>query len=208
MSELALQKLNELREVAPTEVEELIDGLATLLVLRQDMSNPMLGAKVTVWLRPPHTPAKAPVGEVPEGLSDWQVPFTSDDPERWEEWSFDWIDGGPPDEPPGEVAKVYLKDDRGDPDLVPHQAIVFEGNVAGDAPDGPLWDPNVQAYTTADDYPLGTVNCIIACHYRREDELFPRGFTDEYPSNVKVYTSITPADGDLGPHEYTPGWPD
>lgn len=52
---LALQKVNELRQTLPddSELAEMVDTFATLLVLRQDVTNPMLGAKVTLYQKPP-----------------------------------------------------------------------------------------------------------------------------------------------------------
>jgi len=206
--ELALQKLNELREVAPDETAELLDGLATLFVLRQDMTNPMLGAKVTLYLRPATTrfyvrPEDAP----PEDERGWQYPYetTLESPDD-EHFDWRWNDDPGEDEYPLEAVVYHCKDDGEAPDLVEWEAIVFEGNVAGDAPDGPLWDPNRQEYTRAEDYPLGTVNVIVGRVYNKEAPDGLIQFSESYPSDVEVYTSITPADGDPGPHEYTPGW--
>jgi hypothetical protein len=91
-------------------------------------------------------------------------------------------------------AKVTLYEDE----LVEREAIVIEGNVAHNAPDGQLWDPNTQEYAAADDYPLGTVNLVVNDSH---DE-----FSDSYCTDVDVYTSITPANGEPSPYTYTPGW--
>lgn len=203
--ELALQKLNELREVAPDETEELLDGLATLFVLRQDMSNPMLGAKVTLYLHPATEREIVPLEDAPDGWEgDWQYPYSTD-METAAGYDFGWADDEP-DELPEEVVIHRRKVNPDDPDLMECEAIVFEGNVAGDAPDGPLWDPNRQEYTRAEDYPLGTVNVIVGKAHNGEAPEDLIQFSEEYPSDVEVYTSITPANGDPGPHEYTPGW--
>lgn len=212
MSELALQKLNELREVAPEEVTDLIDGLATLLVLRQDMTNPMLGAKVTLWLRPPTRRLYQRMEDTPEGWEDaenWQYRFsrTLESPDD-EHFPWRWDDPPDEDEYPVEAVAYDHKKNGDDPDLVGHEAIVIEGNVGESAPDGPLWDPNEGEYRTRRDYPLGTINCVVAIHHsstaEAPDDLL--SFSEDYPSDVEVYTSITPADGDPRPHEYTPGW--
>jgi hypothetical protein len=50
--EMALQKLNELREVVDGDVAEMVDTLATIVILKQEVSNPMYGAKVTFYELP------------------------------------------------------------------------------------------------------------------------------------------------------------
>lgn len=54
-NEMVLQKLNELREVVDGNVADMVDTMATLVILRQDISNPMFGAQVTVYEKPEGT---------------------------------------------------------------------------------------------------------------------------------------------------------
>jgi len=190
-SELALQRLSEAREVLDGDTKQMVDALARVVMLQQDIRSPMLGAKVTLWLRPPH-----------RDYADAEIVDSSEapDPES-EEWNWQW--------------SVIIKDKREpeyrfqpkknpeDPDLVPHKAIVVEGNIPESAPEGQLWDPNKQEYKTADEYPMGTVNCVVAQDFHGNDLL---DFEDDYATDVEVYTSITPANGDPVAHEYTPGW--
>lgn len=53
-TDLALQKLDELRQLLDddTDTAELVDTLATLLILKQDVTDPMFGAKVTLYQKP------------------------------------------------------------------------------------------------------------------------------------------------------------
>lgn len=201
-TEQALQKLGELREITDGDINEMVDALARIVMLQQDIRNPMLGAKVTVYLRPPTVQKMMPVSEMddPE-RRDWQYPFRTDD---WDDWEMEWVNGEP-DEEPDEVTKVREKVNPDDPDVVAHKAIVIEGNITDNAPDGQLWDPNKGEYMTRDEYPLGTVNVVIA-YDKYEDELID--FEHDYPTDVKPYTSIVPAGDEPSAHEYTPGWPD
>lgn len=189
-TELALQKVEELRQVVEgDETAELVDTLATLLMLRQDVSNPMLGAKVTL-----HLP--------PEG--EW-VDIDKDEYDELPDWRGKFIHEAHVDEGRSQYRKLIPEEGQEITEYgtVPHQAIVFEGNVGESAPEGDLWDPNEQEYRTKEDYPMGTVNVIVAQHYA-SDELIT--FTDDYPTDVEVFTSITPAKGEPNTHQYTPGW--
>lgn len=192
-SELALQRLSEAREVLDGETAEMVDALARVIMLQQDIRSPMLGAKVTLWLRPPHT-----------SYSEAEIVDPEDAPDpQSEEWNWQWsATGNGEDEEP--TYRFRAKDNPEDPDLVPHKALVIEGNVGESAPEGELWDPNDGEYRTADEYPLGTINCVVAQDYHG-DELID--FEDDYPTDVEVHTSITPADGEPSNHQYTPGWP-
>lgn len=196
--EMAMAKLNELREVAPEEVEDVIDGLATLLVLRQDVSNPMFGAKVTLHLRPETERHRCPADDIPEDIDNWQIGPRSDDPENWRDWDYPWLDGEPDEEPEG-VAIVKVKSDPEAPDIVNRRALVFDPTIAEADGDVAYWDPNREEYTTPDEYPLGTVNVVVAGEPDRE-------FERDYTSDVEVHTSVVPADGEPTAHTYTPGW--
>jgi hypothetical protein len=184
--ELALQKLNEVREVVDGETAELVDALAKMVMLQRDLSHPMLGAKVTLHQRPP-TEESTKIDEelVPDDWEDdWQYyPLYSDESE-------------------GKVG-FNPKQNEDDPEMLHHEAIVIEGNVAGDAPEGELWDPNDQEYREAHEYPFGTVNVVVAQEYNGDELL---SFTDNYATDVRVFTSITPVDGDPKGADYTPGW--
>lgn len=201
-TEMAMQKLAEARESLDGDLADMVDTLATLVALQQDISEPMLGAKVTLWDRPQNAPYMCPESEVPEGASDWQVTTTTDDKDYWSKWSFPWLNEEPEDDP-DTVVKFYKREEEDAPDLIGREAIVVEGNVSGGAPEGNLWDPNKEEYKTRDEYPMGTVNCVVS-QDRQSDEL--QSFTDMYTTDVKVYTSITPANGEPAPHTYTPGW--
>jgi len=189
--DMALQKLSEVKEVVDGETEEMVDALATIVTLQKDVSHPMLGSKVTLYLRPPtEEQYEVDPDEAPEPDSD--------------DWNWQWIKTTTGDSP-----DYYFKPKKNenDPDIVEHEAIVIEGNVAGDAPEEELWDPNKQEYKNPDEYPLGTVNVVVAQDYH-SDELI--SFSEGYCTNVEVYTSILPANNPENPsaHTYTPGWPD
>jgi len=190
-SERALQRLEEVRSLVDDNTAELVDAVAKVVMLQQDMRSPMLGAKVTLWLRPPHT-----------DYSEAEIvdPEDAPDPDS-DKWNWQWAHY----EKDGEqIYKFQAKENPDDPDLVPHKAIVIEGNISGSAPEGKLWDPNKREYKTAEDYPLGTVNCVVGQEHNGDDLV---DFEDDYPTDVAVYTSITPANGgDPAAHEYTPGW--
>lgn len=68
---MALQKLNELREVVDGDVEEMVDTMATLMILKQDMSNPMYGAKVTVHTMPDGEWVDSSADELPIDLDEY-----------------------------------------------------------------------------------------------------------------------------------------
>ena len=190
----AIEKLNELKETVDGDLEEMVDNLATLVMLRQDMSYPMLGAKITLYRRPPsvdyNDAERVPSEDAPEPESDG--------------WNWQW--SGPFEDDDGDTFyRFQPKENEDDPDLIEHEAIVIDGDVAGDAPDGLLYDPNQDEYMTAEDYPHGTVNCVVAQEYNG-DEL--KSFSNGYATDVEVFTSITPAGDDPAPNQYTPGWPD
>jgi hypothetical protein len=201
-SERALKSLEQVRSSLDGELAEMADSLAILVKLQQDIRSPMLGAKVTLYLRPDTDIYKVPSDEIPEHIEDWQVSFTSDDKEYWGSWDFEWYNGEPDNEPE-EVAKIKIKKDQDSPDLVEHKAIVIEGNVAESAPEGELWDPNEEEYRLAEDYPMGTVNCVIPKEYHSDEIL---DFEEDYASDVKVVTSVTPVKDEPEPNKYTPGW--
>lgn len=182
----ALEHLNRLREHVDGYIAEYVDALAQVVLLEKDISNPMYGAKATLYTRPPTVDRReVPAEEAPDsGSEEW----------NWQ-WSVTKSRGN--DEP---TYRFQPKVNEDAPDLVEHEAIVFEADVAGNAPDGDLWDPNEGEYKTADEYPLGTVNCIAPDSGRR--------FTDDYQYDVEVYSSIVPADDEPRPGTYTPGWPD
>lgn len=191
-SEAALQKLQELRGLVDGEMEEMVDALARVVMLQQDIRSPMLGAKVTVYTRPStEERVEVPAEEAPNPQSDefnWQ----------WMHFTRDGED----------IYKFTPKKNPDDPDLLAHKAIVFEGNVGESAPEGDLWDTNEQEYKTADEYPVGTVNCIVAQDFHSDGASSLKDFEEDYPTDVEVYTSIVPVDGEPSPGEYTPGWPD
>jgi len=181
----ALEHLNQLREHVDGDIAEYVDVIAQLVLLEQDVTHPMLGAKVTLYLRPPtEDRVEVPADEAP-------------DPQGGE-WNWQWSAIGGGDGDPRYKFRPKVNED--DPDLVEYEAIVFESDVSGNAPDGDLWDPNEGEYKQADDYPMGTVNVIIPDSGRR--------FTDGYSYDTEVRTSITPAKDGPRPHTYTPGWPD
>lgn len=194
-TELALQRLSEAREALDGDTAEMVDALARVVMLQQDIRSPMLGAKVTLYLRPPHA-----------NYSDAEIVDPSDAPSTdSDEWNWQWSVTGGGEEGEEPTYRFQPKDNPGDPDLVEHKAIVIEGNVSGSAPQGELWDPNEQEYRTADSYPMGTINCVVAQDFHGDELL---DFEDGYATDVEVYTSITPADGKPGAHQYTPGWPE
>lgn len=192
----ALEHLNRLREHVDGDVAEYVDTIAQLVLLEQDIDRPMLGAKVTLYLRPPH-----------RDYSDAEIvdPENAPDPQS-DEWNWQWSQLA---KEPDDEFRFQPKENPDDPDLVEHEAIVIEGNVAGNAPDGQLYDPNEGEYRTRDEYPLGTINCVVAQDYSSDD--VPESlitFSEGYATDVEVFTSITPAKDDPRPHTYTPGWPD
>lgn len=275
--ELALQKLNELREVVGEEGElaEMVDMLATTVMLKQDVSNPMFGAQVMFYEKPD--------GEWVDIDYDTYrelVPFDlPDDPERaWpkrtdgsidfydaEPWWLRWrrLDGDNDKRvPDGEIEHRFgrymkygekRKVERGDvpdpldpeentleedvaharemeearslgdqwfgewmiyekdvreyrftplepaDDFVSRRAIVIEPHIAEQPAGTEFWDPNRQEYTTPEEYPMGTVNVVIPDDPDKE-------FGRDYTYDMRVETSVTPADGEPGAHEYTPGW--
>lgn len=166
-SELALQRLNEVREVVDGDVAELVDTLAKVIVLQKDISNPMYGAKIT--------------------YIDTVADYHYDDDEDEAYYTLDWDDV-----------------DFFDPDGYPvsaHRAIVFDADVhnAGDG-ETKFWDPNREEYKLPSEYPMGSVNAV----YGMED----RSLADDYNSDVRVASSIVPADDPTHPqrYSYTPGW--
>lgn len=150
-TEIALQKLEEVRSVVDGELAEMVDSLAMVVRLQKDIRSPMLGAKVTLHKTP--------------------------------------------------------EDDEDSSELEQYKAIVIEGNVAESAPEGELWDPNKEEFKFAEDYPMGTVNCVVATSQGRiKDGLLD--FEEDYATDVEVFTSITPAGDEPSNYEYTPGWPE
>lgn len=182
-SERALQKLNELRSVVDGDVAEMVDTLATVIILQQDISNPMYGAKITLYLRPPTEDNKR--------VDPEDAPDPQDD-----EWSWQWRKaGGKNDEPRYWFTPKKNEDDL---DIIERKAIVFEPEVS-DAGYDEMWDPNREEYVTPNEYPMGTVNCVVPASQ-------DRSFADDYVYDVDIHTSIYPADGEPSPHSYTPGW--
>lgn len=212
-SELALQKLTEAREAVDGETAEMIDSLARVIMLQKDLRSPMIGAKVTLYTRPNTETYMAPRSEVPEFVKDtWREKFSSDDKDYWGNWEFDWWDKKYEGEEE-EVVKFEVEVNDDDPELLSHQALVIDGNIAESAPDEKLWDPDKQEYNTPEDYPSGTINCAVAYPYHGGDvhnhQVDPdkiKNFEEDYPTNVVSFTSVTPAKGDPEPHTYTPGW--
>lgn len=259
--EQALQKLNELRSLVDEDTEEMVDVLAKLMVLKQDISKPMYGAQVTLHRRPEGEwvdiekedlplPVKMQVedGESYTDYSNVENPWMwrvskrvgsnykeeylekkgrSADETWWEleKWMAytekekvprddvpEPLDPEQPLEDDLEAAEnmdgewtIYEADFREyrrrrlvEPDsLESTNAIVYEPTVASAEVDQ-YWDPHKEEYTTPDDYPMGTVNVIVA----ESGELG----TDSYVSGVEEVTSIAPADGEPGPLTYSPGW--
>lgn len=192
-TELALQKVNELREVAPEAMAEVIDGLATMLLLRQDLSNPMIGAKVTFHTNPKGDYVECSEEEYRELKEEgWPTMMHANGKS---------IQKADPDEIVTQKFVVADDEEREVTDYgtIARRAIVFEPGVA-EAPEGIYWDPNKKEYTTPDDYPLGTVNLVLPAD---EDSVFG----EDYVYDVLVETSVTPASGTPGAHTYTPGWP-
>lgn len=271
--DLALQKLNEVRDVVgdDSDVAELVDTLATLLVLKQDATNPMFGAQVTFYEQPEgewvdidwekfRDLLEAEVGEsVPTDPEDaWEL-RTGDDGFGWHgnaPWWLRWRrdTDNHKDVPEGEIrhrtqryhewtGKQELDRERvpdevleqesvglmqetanerddlaewtiygvGDEkrfkvnrlvpatDLLERRAIVVEPHIAEQPSNTEFWDPNREEYTTPDDYPMGTVNLVVPDD--KSDE-----FGQDYTYEMRVKTSVMPADGEPEPHEYTPGW--
>lgn len=82
---LALQKVNELRSVVSddSDLAEMVDTLATLLVLKQDMAEPMYGAKVTFYEKPDGERVDIDFAEYKEHVDNGDL--LPDDPEEaWE----------------------------------------------------------------------------------------------------------------------------
>lgn len=214
-TELALQRLSEAREVLDGETAELVDALARVVMIQKDIRAPMVGAKITLYTQPATDLYMCPRDEVPSEIEGtWQEPLSTDDPEYWKKWGFEWLNGEPSDEP-DEVVKVKIKKSPDDPDIVQHKALTIDGNIAESAPDTELWDPDKQEYNHPEDYPTGTVNCIVAYpqsgdspHNQHVDIDKIQDFENDYPTDVAVFTSVIPADGEPGHHTYTPGWPD
>jgi len=279
---LALQKVNELRSVVSdqSDMAEMVDTLATLLVLRQDMTNPMLGAKVTFWEKPegewvdidyetyrehhenadvlPDDPEEIysesertgrmsrddEEGLIREGEPWWlrwrridgdrnsTIPDGTHEHEftQYKQWSGqEELDGSDvPDEileadgvgekqsvaeeRAGEEWTIYRSgtgDERSTTykadrlvhcsEFVGRRAIVIEASIAEQPNDTEFWDPNRQEYTTPEDYPMGTVNVTLP-----EDPENVLG--EDYVHEMRIETSVVPADGDPGSHSYTPGW--
>lgn len=180
-NELALKKVQELRETVDGDLAELVDSLATILLLRQNIQYPMLGAKVTL-----HLPPEGEWVECSKSEHD-KLP-------TWRQRTSGTISGDP----------VYKKlQPSEDQDITEHgtvtrRALVFDAGVR-EAPDGTYWDPNKKEYKQPDDYPMGTVNVIIP-----DDE--NRQYGEDYTMDVNVYTSIVPAESEPTSHSYTPGW--
>ena len=211
-TELALQKLTEAREAVDGETAELIDSLARVIILQKDLRSPMIGAKVTLYTRPATETFMLSADQAPNNWEEsWQFTTSTNDEEYWSNWDYDWYYDEPED--PDEVIQFREKKNKDDSDVVAHQALVIEGNIAESAPDENLWDPNKQEYNRPEDYPSGTVNCVVAYPYDTDvpqnqhveiDQIL--NFEEDYPTNVAVFTSVTPAVDEPHPHEYTPGW--
>lgn len=242
-NELALQKLNELKEAVDGELEEMVDVMSKLVVLQQDISNPMFGAQVTYYEKPDGKWVEVDPEECPfdphetyphdADIDDswaWSVARKEDDGEKWVEcekymvWEDeeevsheDLPDIFDPDEPLED--DLYMADEHKDEwtiydvrdrrkykrkrlvdhdGLLERKAIVFEPHIA-EAPPGDYWDPNKEEFTTPGDYPMGTVNVVVP---KNEDE----EFGEDYVCDIETRTSVTPAKGQPGQYEYTPGW--
>lgn len=190
-SEHAISKLNELRGIVDGETEELVDSLANIILLKQDLSNPMYGAKVTLHQKPE--------GEYVECSKE-----EHDNVEKWKRIAIA--------EDEGTTYKKLVPEDGQDITeygTVTRRAIVFEGDVS-DAPRGEYWDPNREEYTTPEDYPMGTVNVIVPNGENNtgysDEPTTPKEFAQDYVYDVDVHTSVVPADGDPSWCQYTPGW--
>jgi len=189
-SEQALHHLNEVRANVDDDITEYVDTIAQLVLLNQDIDSPMLGAKVTVYLRPPTESHNVPADEVPEDIE-----ADRDDVTYYSEYEDDGE----------EMARYRVKEDPDQPDAIPVEGLVYEGNVAESAPDGPLWDPNKGEYTVKEDYPMGTVNTVIPgqWEYGGADALFSEG----YCSDTEDRTSLVPHKGEGTQTAcYRPGW--
>jgi hypothetical protein len=118
-AELALQKLNDLRDVVEDdgEIAELVDTLATLMVLKQDMTNPMYGAKVTYYEKP-----DGEFREIPwEEFRDLAPMELADDPEEADQqldgrewhnkkpWYLRWLRRTDDDGDPYHITQRYHK---------------------------------------------------------------------------------------------------
>lgn len=86
-------------------------------------------------------------------------------------------------------------------EFVPRRALVIEADIAGQPSDTEFWDPHKGEYTTPDDYPMGTVNVTLP---KDPDETLG----EDYIYDMRIETSVVPADDEPGAHEYTPGWQD
>jgi len=89
-TEPALEHLNSLREHVDGDIAEYVDTIAQLVLLEQDIDYPMLGAKVTLYLRPETNEWMVPESAAPpRDEAGWQYPFRSD---GYENWSYDWYE--------------------------------------------------------------------------------------------------------------------
>lgn len=250
-TDLALQKLTEAREIVDGDTAEMIDSLARVLLLQQDIRDPMYGAKVTLHESPDGEWVEIDEDELPlpkEEFNDRRDELDNEWRWRCNKRTGEYLDSKDDDETWYEITKYmayeetevdnenlpecfdpnadldeelrkadelesqwmiydtgyvrhYIKQELVEPDgLIKIKGIVYDPSVA-DAPDGDYWDPDKQEYRTPSEYPMGTVNLIVP---EKDDE----EFGDDYVSGVKEMTSVVPADGDPGPYEYTPGWPE
>lgn len=191
--ELALERLNEARRYVDGDVAELMDSVAMLIQLQQDVGNPMFGAKVTLHLKPE--------GEYRECSRE---AYETAQENGWPAYAHangeDMLEADEEDLVYNEFI-VSEDEDREVTEFgtITRRAIVYQADVSGNAPEGTLWDPNKEEYTTAEEYPLGTVNVVVPA---QED----RTFGEDYVVDTEEFTSITPAEDTPSWHCYTPGW--
>lgn len=190
----ALHHLTELRDAVGDDMTEYVDTLARIVQLNMEITNPMLGAKVTVYLSAPTTSEVRPVDVAPSDIlsmgkdldhvrSTHRFEREGTDMIRWQRW-----------------------DHPDDPAIIPVEGIVYEANVGEQ--EETMWDPNREEYRTGDDYPMGTVNTVIpkdwekALGGRAKKALFSEG----YKSATTDRTSLVPRSEDQQKHAYEPGW--
>lgn len=190
----ALHHLTELRDAVDDDMAEYVDTLARIVQLNQDITNPMLGAKVTVFVNAPTTSVKKPIDAAPSDILN--VGEDLDHIKRVTRFEKDGT----------EMVRWVRWDYPAKPHIIPVEGIVYDANVGEQ--DETMWDPNREEYRTGDDYPMGTVNAVVPDGWERaldgspEDALFSEG----YESATADQTSLVPRSESQQKYAYEPGW--
>lgn len=193
-SNKALHHLTKLRGHVDDEMAEYVDTLARIVQLNREITNPMLGAAVTVYLDAPDTSVAKPVDVAPSDILE-----SGDDLDHIRRVSRYEKDGT-------EMVRWYRWDYPDGPEIIPVEGIVFDANVGEQQME--MWDPNREEYRTGEDYPMGTVNAVVPSNWERaldghpEDALFSEG----YESATEDRTSLVPRSPDQQKYAYEPGW--